>query len=167
MLNNQSMKKTISMIVMKHNLTVVPLLLLVGAVFPPTALVYAQTTTTTAANNTIGNATTTTSGPIQRLVTPSEVAQQIMNNTRAECAQAQFRPGACVSLVYESPTTVVMNGNAIIFGGSAEKKALYPNPFLWKAVDGFKAQGYTITTILMSGAGNDSNRDVFRVILSK
>ncbi|HEY1249365.1 MAG TPA: hypothetical protein VGE97_10280, partial [Nitrososphaera sp.] len=57
-----------------------PLLLLVGAVvLPTTALVYAQTTTT--ANNTIGNSTT--NAPLQ-LVTPSAVAQQIINNTKAE-----------------------------------------------------------------------------------
>lgn len=147
---------------MKYSLTALPLLLLVAAVLPAT-FVYAQTTTGN--NNTTGNVTTT-GAPIQ-LVTPSAVAQQIINNTKAECAQAQFRPGGCVNLVYESPTTVVMNGNALIFGGSAENKTLYPNPFLWKAVDGFKAQGYTITTIVMSEIGNDRSRDIFRVIMSK
>jgi hypothetical protein len=149
------------MMVMKYSLTALPLLLLVAAVLPAT-FVYAQTTT---ANNTTGNATTT-SAPIQ-LVTPSAAAQQMINNIKAECVQAQFRPEGCVNLVYESPTTVVMNGNALIFGGSAENKTFYPNPFLWRAVDGFKAQGYTITTIVMSGAGNDSRRDIFRVIMSK
>jgi hypothetical protein len=151
------------MMVMKYSLTALPLLLLVAAAVLPATFVYAQTTT---ANNATGNATTTTSAPIQ-LVTPSAAAQQIINNTKAECAQAQFRPGGCVNLVYESPTTVVMNGNVLIFGGSAENKTFNPNPFLWKAVDGFKAQGYTITTIVMSGAGNDSSRDIFRVIMSK
>jgi hypothetical protein len=150
------------MMVMKYSLTALPLLLLVAAAVLPANFVYAQTTT---ANNATGNATTT-SAPIQ-LVTPSAAAQQIINNTKAECAQAQFRPGGCVNLVYESPTTVVMNGNVLIFGGSAESKALYPNPFLWRAVDGFKAQGYAITTIVMSGAGNDSSHDIFRVIMSK
>lgn len=151
------------MMVVKYSLTTLSLLLLVAAVVLPANFVYAQTTT---ANNATGNATTTTSAPIQ-LVTPSAAAQQIINNTKAECAQAQFRPGGCVNLVYESPTTVVMNGNALIFGGSAEKKTLNLNPFLWKAVDGFKAQGYTITTIVMREIDNDSSHDVFSVIMSK
>ena len=150
------------MMVMKYSLTALPLLLLVAAAVLPANFVYAQTTT---ANNATGNATTT-SAPIQ-LVTPSAAAQQIINNTKAECAQAQFRPGGCVNLVYESPTTVVMNGNALIFGGSAEKKTLNLNPFLWKAVDGFKAQGYTITSIVMREIDNDSSHDVFSVIMSK
>ena len=148
----------------------------------PTTFVYAQTTTTsntttaantTAANttaaNTTGNATTTTTtttAPIQ-LVTPSAAAQEIINNTQAECEQAQFRPRGCVILVYESPTTVVLNGRVLIFGGSSESRAYHPNPFLWNAVDGFKAQGYTITSIGISGAGNGSSLNDFHVIMSK
>jgi hypothetical protein len=144
----------------------------------PTTFVYAQTNTTTipeeeestttaAPNNATGNATT--SAPIQQLVTPpsSAAAQQIINNTQAECKQAQFPPRKCVILVYESPTTVVLNGDVSIFGGSAESIGNYPNHFLWKAVDGFKAQGYTITDIGMSGAGNRSIANEFHVIMSK
>jgi hypothetical protein len=138
----------------------------------PTTFVYAQTTTTsntTAANttaaNTTGNATTTTA-PIQ-LVTPSAAAQEIINNTKAECQQAQFRQARCVILVYESPTTVVLNGLVKIFGGSAEIRRHYPNPFLWNAVDDFKAQGYTITHIEMNVVGNRSSDNEFHVIMSK
>jgi hypothetical protein len=128
----------------------------------PTTFVYAQTTT----SNTTGNATTT-SAPMQ-LVTPSAAAQQIINNTQAECVQAQFLPRGCVILVYESPTTVVLNGDVSIFGGSAESRRHYPNPFLWNAVDGFKAQGYTITSIeINGGAGNQSSSNKFNVIMSK
>jgi hypothetical protein len=159
--NDHSQKITISMV------TVIAIVAVL-----PTTFVYAQTTT---ANNTAtGNATTaanttsnaTTSAPIQ-LVTPSAAAQQIINNTKAECEQAQFRPRACVNLVYESPTTVVLNGLVSIFGGSAESRGVYLNPFLWIAVDGFKAQGYTITSIGMSGAGNKSITNEFHVIMSK
>jgi hypothetical protein len=143
-----------------------------------TTFVYAQTnttttttpeeeSTTTTANNTIGNATTATAAPIQQLVTPSAAAQQIINNTQIECKQAQFSPRKCVILVYESPTTVVLNGDVSIFGGSTESKGYYPNPFLWKAVDGFKAQGYTITTSGMSGVGNKGSPNEFYVIMSK
>jgi hypothetical protein len=159
--------------VMKHSLTALPLMLLVVIAVMQTTFVYAQTNTTTtpeeestitAPTNATGN--TTTSAPIQ-LVTPSAVAQQIINNTQAECEQAQFSPRKCVILVYESPTTIVLNGDVLIFGGSAESIGRSPNSFLWKAVDGFKAQGYTITTIGISGAGNKSNPNEFQVIMSK
>lgn len=110
--------------------------------------------------------TTTTSTPIQ-LVTPSAAAQQIINNTQAECVQAQFLPRECVNLDYESPTTVVLNGRVSILGGSAESARQYPNSFLWNAVDDFKAQGYTITDMEMGRAGNATSPNIFRVIMSK
>jgi hypothetical protein len=132
----------------------------------PTTFVYAQTTTSNAtAANTTGNATAT-SAPIQ-LVTPSAAAQEIINNTQAECEQAQFRPRGCVILVYESPTTVVLNGLVKIFGGSAGTPRFYQNPFLWNAVDDFKAQGYTISTIEMNVVSNKSSDNEFHVIMSK
>jgi hypothetical protein len=126
------------------------------------ALISPSTVIATPSNTT----STTTTAPIQ-LVTPSAAAQQIINNTKAECEQAQFRQARCVILVYESPTTVVLNGLIKIFGGSAETPRLYPNPFLWNAVDGFKAQGYTITTIEMNVVGNKSSDNEFHVIMSK
>ena len=139
-------------------------LLAVVIVDSTTTLVYAQRTTTTPEEE---PTTTTTSTPIE-LVEPSAAAQQIINNTQAECVQAQFLPRECVILVYESPTTVVLNGEVSIFGGSAESRRHYPNPFLWNVVDGFKAQGYTITTIEMNGgAGNQSSSNRFSVIMSK
>ena len=152
----------ITMMVMKYSLTALPLLLLVAAAVLPATFVYAQTTT---ANNATGNATTTTA-PIQS-VTPSAAAQQIINNTKAECEQAQFHQPRCVILIYESPTTVVLNGLIKIFGGSAETPRLYPNTFLWKAVDGFKAQGYTITAVEMNVVSNRSSDNEFNVIMSK
>jgi hypothetical protein len=131
----------------------------------PTTFVYAQTTTAnTTAANTTGNATT--SAPLQ-LVTPSAAAQQIINSTKAECEQAQFRQARCVVLVYESPTTVVLKGLIAIYGGNPESPRHYPNPFLWNAVDGFKAQGYTITTIEMNVVSNKSSDNEFNVIMSK
>jgi hypothetical protein len=128
----------------------------------PTTFVYAQTTTTTPEEE----SATTASAPIQ-LVTPSAAAQQIINNTKAECEQAQFLQRRCVILVYESPTTVVLNGGVLIFGGSPESRGLYPNPFLWNAVDDFKAQGYTISTIEMNVLSNRSSDNEFNVIMSK
>jgi hypothetical protein len=150
---------------MKKITSLIVTVIVIVAVLPTTS-VYAQTTTSnTTAANTTGNATTTTA-PIQ-LVTPSAAAQEIISNTKAECQQAQFRQAKCVVLVYESPTTVVLNGLVKIFGGSAGTPRLYPNPFLWNAVDDFKAQGYTISTIEMNVVSNKSNDNEFDVIMSK
>jgi hypothetical protein len=134
----------------------------------PTTFVYAQATTTTTTPEEESTTTTTTSAPIQ-LVTASAAAQQIINSTQAECEQAQFFPGRCVILVYESPTTVVLNGGVLILGGTpeTESRGFYPNHFLWIAVDGFKAQGYTITAIEMNVVGNKSSFNDFHVIMSK
>jgi hypothetical protein len=131
----------------------------------PTSFVYAQTTTTTPEEEPT-TTTTTTSAPIQ-LVTPSAAAQQIINNTQAECEQAQFLQPRCVTLVYESPTTVVLSGLIKIFGGTAESPRNYQNPFLWNAVDGFKAQGYTITAMEMIVVSNRSSDNEYHVIMSK
>ncbi len=134
------------------------------AVLPTTTFVYAQTTTTPEEEE--ESTTTTASAPIQ-LVTPSAAAQQIINSTKAECEQAQVSQARCVLLVYESPTTVVLNGLISILGGGPESRAFHPNPFLWDAVDGFKAQGYTITSVEMSEVSNRSSDDEFIVIMSK
>jgi hypothetical protein len=133
----------------------------------PTTFVYAQNTTTTTTPEEESTTTITTTAPIQ-LLTPSAAAQQIINNTQTECEQAQFFPERCVILVYESPTTVVLKGGVLVFGGSPEGRGVYPNHFLWKAVDGFKAQGYTITAIgMIGGAGNKTIANDFHVIMSK
>jgi hypothetical protein len=128
----------------------------------PTAFVYAQTTTTTTEEELTGSATS-------QLITPSATAQQIMNNTKAECEAAQFFQPRCVNLVYESPTTVVLKGLVIIFGGSAksESQAFYSNPFLWNAVDAFKAQGYSITDVEVTVLGDKSTNSEFNVNMSK
>jgi hypothetical protein len=128
----------------------------------PTTFVYAQTTTTT----TTPQEEPTTSASTQS-VTPSAGAQQIINNTKAECEQAQFLQPRCVILVYESPTTVVLSGLISIFGGSAESRGFRPNSFLWNAVDDFKAQGYTITAVEMNVVSNKTRENEFHVIMSK
>ena len=123
------------------------------------ALISPSTVTATPSNTT---STTTTPPP-----PPSAVAaQQIINNTQTECEEAQFLRG-CVMLVYESPTTVVLNGEVSIFGGSAESRRHYPNLFIWNAVDDLKAQGYTITTVEIIVGGNKSSDNDYHVIMSK
>jgi hypothetical protein len=126
----------------------------------PTTFVYAQTTTTTSQEEPTTSAST-------QSVTPSAAAQQIINNTQVECEQAQFLQPRCVILVYESPTTVVLNGLISIFGGSPENRAFHPNPFIWNAADDFKAQGYTITAVEMNTVSNNTRDNEFHVIMSK
>ena len=83
-----------------------------------------------------------------------------------------------LDLVYESPRTVVLNGETLIFGGGGqpldpenlpdlETLGNYPNSFLWMAVDGFKAQGYQIDCIMVGGQGSRGNPHEFVVVMSK
>lgn len=132
-----------------------------------------------------GTTSTTQPSPPQ-LVTPSAAAQQILSSILADCTQAGFFDYQCATLVYESPTTVVLNGETLILGGDPrlfesfespqtsppfdpESSPIgnYPNPFLWRAVDGFKAQGYTIDSVTVGGVGSQGNPNEFFVIMSK
>jgi hypothetical protein len=119
----------------------------------------------------------------QTLLSPlpfSPQAQQIINDAKAECEAAYFFQPRCVELVYESPETVVLRGLVLIFGGenpsttTAQEEqeerqagAFYSNPFLWKTVDEFKAQGYIITDVEVTVLGNKSTNSEFNVIMSK
>jgi hypothetical protein len=127
-----------------------------------TSTVYAQTTT-------MPEEESTTSPPLSPLITPSPSAQQIINNTKAECKAAGFPQLKCVELLYESPATVVVKGLVFMFDGSPEpeSRTFYSNPFLWKAVDAFKAQGYRITDVEVTVLGDRSTNAEFNVIMSK
>lgn len=134
-----------------------------------------------------GTTTSTTQPSPPQLVTPSAAAQQILSSILADCTQAGFFDYQCATLVYESPTTVVLNGETLILGGDPrlfenfenpqtsppsfdpESSPIgnYPNPFLWRAVDGFKAQGYTIDSVTVGGVGSQGNPNEFFVIMSK
>ena len=43
----------------------------------------------------------------------------------------------------------------------------YPNIYLWQAVDQFKAQGYTLTSVMLGGQGSQGNPHQFFVVMSK
>jgi hypothetical protein len=114
----------------------------------------------------------------------SSVAQQIINTAQAECANAiQLGPELqgstedlgfdfqaaladfCAFIVYESANTVVLGGDLLI----NTSPGLYSdNPFLWQAVDGFKAQGYTtIESVLPTGQGTEANPHKLYIVMSK
>jgi hypothetical protein len=127
--------------------------------------VYAQTTPEEEAEE--SSSTMVFGPPPTQLISPS--SQQIINNAKAECEAAHFFQPRCVELAYESPTTIVLRGLVILFGGhpEGETQSFYSNPFLWKAVDAFKAQGYVITDVEITVLGSRSTNSEFNVIMSK
>ncbi len=66
------------------------------------------------------------------------------------------------SVVYQSPSTVVLEGEKLALGPGG----LLDNQYLWQAVDLVKQQGYTIESVTMSGLGTENNPDIYHVILS-
>ncbi len=66
------------------------------------------------------------------------------------------------SVIYQSPTTVVLEGNKLTVGAGG----FVDNQYLWQAVDLVKQQGYNIDSVTMSGVGTADNPDVYHVILS-
>jgi hypothetical protein len=113
----------------------------------------------------IAAATTAMTTTVAYAQTTTPAAQQIIDNARAACAGVtpSVLAELCVSVVYESPTTLVLNGDMLIVqtGGYTQ------NPFFWQAVDGFKAQGYTIDSVLLSGQGSQGNPHEFSVVMSR
>jgi hypothetical protein len=106
----------------------------------------------------------------------SPAARQIIDTARADCAgvtaglpdlPAELEPvfiESCLSLVHESANTVVITGDLLITTGSG----LYTdNLAIWKAVDGFKAQGFTTDNILLGGQGSQGNPHRLYVVMSK
>jgi hypothetical protein len=122
-------------------------------------------------------ATTTTSPAFAQQQTPSTAAQQIIETTKAECASqinlGQDTPAevqtvlaeSCISLVHESPTMIVLNGDLLI----STSPGLYSeNTSLWKAVNMIKDAGYnTITSVELAGQGNQGNPHKLYVVMTK
>lgn len=108
----------------------------------------------------IGTNTTTSEIPL------SESAGQIITKAQDECLK---EAGAvlgmfCVSVIHESPNTVVLNGDLLVGGGSAGYE---DNPFIWRAVDGFRGQGYNIESISLAGQGSQGNPHNILIVMSK
>ena len=108
--------------------------------------------------------------------TISPTAKQIIDAVKAECAKTvslgtepvpleikAVLVEECLFLVYESATTVVLNGDLLIpsAGGNIN------NPFIWQAVDEFKVQGYRVDSVMVSGEGSRGNPHQLYVVMSK
>lgn len=62
-------------------------------------------------------------------------------------------------VVYESPSTVVLDGEQLAIGPGG----IVNNQYLWQVV---KEQGYVIDSVTISGLGIENNPCVYHVILS-
>lgn len=153
-----------------------------------TTVAYAQTTTTTTpgGGGAIPLPTNITNPVTGEPLTPT--TQQIIIDLQTQCRdQGAIILQDCVSVWHESPTTLVLNGDTLLLAapgsgpigstGTAEdlfgeedfasSVGNYPNVYLWEAVDRFKAQGYTLTSVLMGGQGTQGNPHEFFVVMSK
>lgn len=112
---------------------------------------------------TITNTTTTnTSASV-----PTNQTIQIFQNVRNECKSAGFLGIDCVSLVYESPTTIVVGGALLTAGSTSQFAGDWNNPFIWKAVDSFKELGYSLTSVEIGGQGSENSPHTWYVLMSK
>lgn len=98
---------------------------------------------------------------------PTNQTAQIIENVRNECENAGFLGMDCVSLVYESPTTIVVGGALLTAGFTSQSAGDWNNPFIWKVVDGFKELGYSLTLAELSGQGSENNPHTWYVLMSK
>jgi hypothetical protein len=70
-----------------------------------------------------------------------------------------------VSVVYESPKTIVLQGSDDKSSVGGEPGQLAFNDFLWKAVDLVKDKGYAIDNIDLLITGENSN--IYRIYMSQ
>lgn len=101
--------------------------------------------------------------------TPRTTAQVIVADAQRDCTDAttaSILPENCVSLLYESGSTIVLNGEALLTFPGASSIGI-PNPSIWQAVDQFKIQGYQIDSIAVGGVGSVGNPNEFYIVMSK
>ncbi len=108
-------------------------------------------------------------------ITTTSQTAQIIQNIRNECESAGFVGTDCVSLVYESPRTIVIEAadrlttTTTAAGGTTSQFAANGNnnPFIWKVVDGFKEMGYSLTSAELGAQGIENNPHTWYLVMSK
>jgi hypothetical protein len=90
--------------------------------------------------------------------------QQFLDDAQAYCDRISSEM-YCVRVLHESPTTVVLGGDLLLDTFPGERPV--DNLIIWQAVDGFKAQGYTIDTIQLPGQGTEINPHTIMIVMSK
>jgi hypothetical protein len=159
--------------------------------------VYAQPGITSPGSTSPSSPTTTTGEPAIQVPTNisqpvtgeplTPTTQQIIINLQTQCRdQGVIILQECVNVWHESPRTLVLNGETLLLAapgsgpigstGTAEdlfgedfgsSVGNYPNIYLWEAVDRFKEQGYTLTSVMIGGQGTQGNLHEFFVVMSK
>jgi hypothetical protein len=159
--------------------------------------VYAQPGITSPGSTSPSSPTTTTGEPAIQVPTNisqpvtgeplTPTTQQIIINLQTQCRdQGVIILQECVNVWHESPRTLVLNGETLLLAapgsgpigstGTAEDLfgedfgstvGNYPNIYLWEAVDRFKEQGYTLTSVMIGGQGTQGNLHEFFVVMSK
>ena len=76
----------------------------------------------------------------------SPTAQQVLDDVWVNCERItpEAFPAECASVSHESPVTVVLGGDLLLTGLDG---GYIENRLIWQAVDGFKAQGYSIDSV--------------------
>lgn len=92
---------------------------------------------------------------------PTQTALAILTSVRNDCEANGFIGNTCVSLEYESGNAIVLEGDRLLLDfqtiGTAGGGGNWPNPYIWKAVDQFKTQGYTLLSTELGGQGSQGN----------
>jgi hypothetical protein len=102
---------------------------------------------------------------------PTQQALAIITSVRNDCEANGFIGNTCVSLEYESGNTLVLTGDRLLLDfqtiGTAGGGGNWPNPYIWKAVDQFKAQGYTLLSTELGGQGSQGNPHDWLIVMQK
>jgi hypothetical protein len=102
---------------------------------------------------------------------PTQQGLAIITSVRNDCEANRFIGNSCISLEYQSGSTLVLEGERLLLDfqtiGTADGGGNWPNPYIWKAVDQFKAQGYTILSTELGGQGSQGNPHDWFIVMQK
>jgi hypothetical protein len=102
----------------------------------------------------------------QQPTTGQTTTNQVVNFTKLfkqKFTASSYLGAPAVSVVYQSPTTIILQGHAKILN---TKIALVNNRHLWQATDIIKEHGFTIDSVLASGLSTVNNPLVYHIVLS-
>jgi hypothetical protein len=102
----------------------------------------------------------------------TESTKQIINTTRQQCEADNFLGISCISMIYESPNTIIFEGDLLLLeiGSISDITSgpkYWPNPYVWRAVDQFKGQGYALLSTELEGQGSQGNPHKLYIVMSK
>ncbi len=157
MTSNREIDRLCSCVLMvktnKKYLVITPIAALVIAVV---AIMYLTETERTASAQSLAPSTT---GPNRTAIEFSKLFQQRI--------KSPF-PHLDANIVYETPRTVVLQGDAKTLIGTPSNSYEVDNYYLWQGVDIVKGYGYKIDSVVATGTGTTSDNPVrFLVVMSR